>query len=145
MDDTFATPQSGLETLAAVSPAMRFQPQRRNIHPKLSTQHKKSSSEQVCLNNFGWVPDSCHREEGKSSCELFGQVRVNAPFFWYFGILGGFWASSVWLASSQIASDVVERCEPLRSGHCFTAGRCTSWCLATTQGSPYASSPLRGK
>ena len=51
---------------------------------------KKSSSEQVFLNNFRSVPDSCHREEGKSSRELFEKVRVNAVFFWYFGILGGF-------------------------------------------------------
>ena len=58
--------------------------QRRKIHPKKSTQNKK-----VHLNNFHWVPDSCHREERKSSRELFENVRVNAAFFWYFGILGG--------------------------------------------------------
>ena len=50
----------------------------------------KSSFEQVFLNSFCWVPDSRHREEGKSSRELFGKVRVNAVFFWYFGIVGGF-------------------------------------------------------
>ena len=47
-----------------------------NPHPKY-----KSSSEQVCLNSFRWVPDSCHREEGKSSRELFENVRVNSLFF----------------------------------------------------------------
>ena len=59
------------------------------IHPKRSTP-QKSSSEEMFLNNFCWVPDSCDREEGKSSRELFEKVRVNAVFFWYFGILGGF-------------------------------------------------------
>ena len=48
----------------------------------------KSSSERVFLNNFRWVPDSCHRKAGKSSRELFEKVRVNAVIFWYFGILG---------------------------------------------------------
>ena len=54
----------------------------------------KSSSEEVSLNNFRWVPDSCRREEGKSSRELFDQVRVNSVFFlvfqdfgWVFGPL----------------------------------------------------------
>ena len=43
---------------------------------KKSTQNKK-----VHLNNSHRAPNSCHREEGKSSCELFEKVRVNAPFF----------------------------------------------------------------
>ena len=46
------------------------------IHPQI----EKSSSEQVCLNNFRCVPDSRHREEGKSSRELLEKVRVNAAF-----------------------------------------------------------------
>ena len=57
------------------------------IHPKY-----KNSSEQVLLNNFRRVSDSdlCNREEGKHSRDLFEKVRVNAAFFWRFGILGGF-------------------------------------------------------
>ena len=43
--------------------------QRRKIYPSKSTQ-KKKSSEQVFLNNFHWVSDLCHREEGKSSHKL---------------------------------------------------------------------------
>ena len=43
----------------------------------------KSSSEHVFLNNFRWVTDSCHWEEGKGSHELFENVRVNVVvFFW---------------------------------------------------------------
>ena len=53
------------------------------IHPKW-----KSSSDQVFLNSFGWVPDSFHNEEGKSSRKLFRKIRVNAVLFWYLGILG---------------------------------------------------------
>ena len=60
----------------------------RKIHPK-----EKSSYEQVFLNNFRLVPDSCHREEGKSSRELFEKVRVNAVFWVFFGSWVGFWAS----------------------------------------------------
>ena len=62
---------------------------RRKVQPKKSTQ-TKSSSEQVLLHNFRWVPDLCHREEGKSSRELFKKVRVSGMFFGHFGILGGF-------------------------------------------------------
>ena len=51
--------------------------------PKKSTQNTKSSSEQVSLSNFRWVPDSRHREDGKSSCELFEKVRANAPLFFF--------------------------------------------------------------
>ena len=43
----------------------------------------KSSAEQVFLNNFRWVPASCHREEGKSSRELFKKVRAD-EVFWVF-------------------------------------------------------------
>ena len=32
------------------------------------------------LNNFRWVPDSCHREEGKNWRELFEKARVNTMF-----------------------------------------------------------------
>ena len=72
-DDGALTIRVGLE-LAEENPPEK-------IHPKL-----KSSSEQVFLNNFHWVPDSCHREEGKSSRELFEKVRVNAVFLNVFGI-----------------------------------------------------------
>ena len=49
----------------------------------------------ICFSEqlFRWVPDSCHREEGKSSRELFEKVRVNVVFFgsslfgWVFGPL----------------------------------------------------------
>ena len=53
---------------------------------KKTTQNKKCSSERVFLNNYRWVPDSRHGEEGKNSRELFEKVRVNAPFFWYFRV-----------------------------------------------------------
>ena len=59
------------------------------IPSKNFSQNKKSSSEQAFLKNCRWVPDSSHREVGKSSHELFEKVRLNAVFFWYFGILGG--------------------------------------------------------
>ena len=65
--------------------------QRRNIHPKKSTE-KKKKSEQVLLNYFRWVPDVCHRGEFKSSRELFEKVCVNAVFFgnfWDFGWVFG--------------------------------------------------------
>ena len=45
---------------------------------------------QVFLNNFRRVPGLCQREEGESSRELFEKVRVNAVFFEYCWILGGF-------------------------------------------------------
>ena len=56
----------------------------KKIHPE-----QKSSSERVFLNNFRWVPDSCHREAGESSRELFKKVRVDSVFLWHFGIWGG--------------------------------------------------------
>ena len=62
--------------------------QRRKIHRKNPPPPTKSSSKQVFLNNFRWVPDSYHGEEGKSSHELFEKVRVNAVFL--FGVWG-FW------------------------------------------------------
>ena len=40
----------------------------------------KSSSLQVYLNNFCWVPDSCHGEAGTSLCKLFEKVRANNVF-----------------------------------------------------------------
>ena len=46
----------------------------------------KSSSGQVFLNNFRRVPDSCHRDEGEGSRELFEKVRINAVLFGCFGI-----------------------------------------------------------
>ena len=66
-------------------------PTRKNP-PKID---KKTLSEQVFLNNFHWVPDSCHREEGKSSRELFEKARVNAVSFGISGFGVGFWASIV--------------------------------------------------
>ena len=61
----------------------------KTLHPKKSTQIKKFIWASF-LNNFRGALKLCNREEGKSSRELFGKVRVNAVlFFWYFGILGG--------------------------------------------------------
>ena len=61
------------------------------IHPKY-----KSSSEQVFLNTFCWVPDSSfQREAGKSSRKLFKKVRVSAVFFGISGFWVGFWASII--------------------------------------------------
>ena len=53
-----------------------------------NTRKLKSSFERVFLDNFSWVPDSRHREEGKSSRELLEKIHVNAVFS--FGI-SGFW------------------------------------------------------
>ena len=64
---------------------------RQKNHPK-----RKSSFEQVFLNKIPvGFPDSCHREEGKSSREPFEKVRVNAVFFGISGCWVGFWASIV--------------------------------------------------
>ena len=49
---------------------------RKKIHPTF-----KKSSEQVFLNNFRSVPDSCHREGGKSAREPSEKIRVNTVFF----------------------------------------------------------------
>ena len=49
----------------------------------------KSSSEQVHL-----VPDSCHREEGKSSCDFFEKVRINEVFFGISGFCVGLGVSN---------------------------------------------------
>ena len=46
------------------------------------------------INNFCCVPDSCHREKGKSFSKLFEKVRAKYKarcFRWYFWILGGLW------------------------------------------------------
>ena len=51
-----------------------------------------NSSEEVFLNNFRCVPESCHREEVRSSREVFEKARVNAVFFGGFWV--GFWASN---------------------------------------------------
>ena len=64
--------------------------------PRKNPPKIKSSSERVFLNNFRWVPDSCHRNAGKSSRKLFEKVRVNAVFLWYFGIWGGFFGLYSW-------------------------------------------------
>ena len=53
-----------------------------------ASQIKEVSSEQVFLNNFRWVPDSCHREEGKNSRELFEKIRVKAAVFLAFRDFG---------------------------------------------------------
>ena len=54
------------------------------------------------MNNFRCVPDSCHREEGKSLRDFFERVRVDATFCfgmsgfgWVIGplIVGIFWKS----------------------------------------------------
>ena len=61
------------------------------IHPK-----QQSSSEQVFLINFRWVPESCHGEEGKSSRELLEKVCVNAVPFLVFGDFEwGYWVSTL--------------------------------------------------
>ena len=38
-------------------------------------------TQHVFLNNFCRFPDSCHREEGKNSRELFAKVRAKAVLF----------------------------------------------------------------
>ena len=50
--------------------------------PESKNQNKKVHLNKF-LNNFRWVPDSCHREEGKCSRELY---RKRA-----FGVISGFW------------------------------------------------------
>ena len=85
--------------------------------PERSTQNRKVHPKQVHLNNFHWVPDSRHREEGKSSRELFEKVRVNALVF--FGISGfwvGFGASKLHIKTQKSSSERVFlnnfRCAP---------------------------------
>ena len=63
--------------------------------PEKSTQNKNIHLNKFFLNNFRWVPDSRHREEGKSSRERFEKVRVNAPFFGISGFWVGFWACRI--------------------------------------------------
>ena len=53
-------------------------------------QRKKIHPPKCCLNNLRGIPDSCHREEGKSSRELYAKARVNAVFFLFFGVSGRF-------------------------------------------------------
>ena len=64
-------------------PLLVYPPEK--IHPQ-----KKRSSEQVFLNNFRWAPDSCHREEGKGSPEVFGKSSCERGNFIVFSDLG--WA-----------------------------------------------------
>ena len=77
----------------------------RKIHPKKSTQNKKCSSERVFLNNFRWVPDSCHRKARKSSRELFEESRVNEVFFGTSGFGVGFSASNVMISKRMVSHD----------------------------------------
>ena len=80
----------------------------RKIHPKKSTPNKKVHLDKFLLNNFRWVPDSCHREEGKSSCEFFEKVRANAVFFGISGFLVSSWVpKNCPKLSSQALSDDV--------------------------------------
>ena len=62
-------------------------------NPKKTTQNRKFHLNTFFLNNCHWVPDSCHREEGKSSREVFEKVRVNAVFVGISGFWVGFSAS----------------------------------------------------
>ena len=85
---------------------------KRNIHPEKSTQNK-SSSEQVFLNKFRWVPDSCHREECRSSRKLFEKVRTKRCFVLVVRISGcwvGFGASIHWSSGSSTAVVQTEVC-----------------------------------
>ena len=66
--------------------------------PLLSTQIFESSSEQVYLNNFCWVSDSCHREEGRSSHEFLGKKLVLTQCFVVFLDLGG--VSGLWVGDA---------------------------------------------
>ena len=59
-----------------------------NFRGGKSTQNKK-------VHLKSWVPDSRHRELGKSSRELFEKVRANAVFFGISGFWVGFWASKM--------------------------------------------------
>ena len=75
-------------------------PQEENPPEKFPPPPKKKI-EQVFLNNFCWVPDSCYREAGRSSRGLFRKVRVNTFVFGYFW----FWGASnctlaLWLRTS---------------------------------------------
>ena len=68
---------------------------RRKAHRKNPPPKSKSSSKQVSLNNFCWVPDSCHREACRSLREIFKNLHVNAVFLLVFLDFGvGFLASN---------------------------------------------------
>ena len=60
--------------------------QRRKIHENMNVH----LNEVFFLNNSCWVPDPRHREEGKSSHELFEKKSCKRGVFsLYLGILGG--------------------------------------------------------
>ena len=53
-------------------------------HPPEKFPKQNSSFEQVFLNNFCRAPNLCHREEGKSLCELFKRFLALWDFGWEF-------------------------------------------------------------
>ena len=67
--------------------------QRRKIHPKKSTQNKNVHLNKFFLNNFRRVSDSRHREEGKSSRELFRKTSRERGVVGILGFWVGVWAS----------------------------------------------------
>ena len=68
----------------------------RELHGDRGIPKQKSSSEQVFLNNSCWIPDSYHREAGRSWCELSENICENVLFcLWYLWIWGGGWASNI--------------------------------------------------
>ena len=74
----------------------------------------------VFLNNFCWVPDSCHREPGRTLCSnLSKKVRVNASFL---GVFLDFWWAWGALSKERLPTSPTERLENHRIPH---AGR--SW------------------
>ena len=108
------------------------------ILPKKSTHILKSSSEQVFLNNLCWVPDSRHREKGKSSRELFEKSSCKCGVLWYFGIWGGGWASKAepygcghnvhhsWLAAATFKEVLSGCCSFFRVFSCSGMGKRSS-------------------
>ena len=66
-----------------------FSEKKKSTRTKIRPHSKNVHLKQIFLNNFRWVPDSCHREEGKSSRELLEKVRVNTVSSWCFWISGG--------------------------------------------------------
>ena len=54
---------------------------------------RKNSSEQAFLNNFCWVPDSHHRENGKVHANFSKRFAQTRCFFGTLGFWVGFWAS----------------------------------------------------
>ena len=73
---------------------------------------KKKSHEQHFLNNICWVPDSCHREAGRSSRELFAKFVQT----WYFLVFLDFGAplGSVVVEDRQVVGPVLDRRDVLR-------------------------------